>query len=224
MKTELILGLLLLATILPAQTITTNSYNYTTPGLVPDNNPSGWATTFTVSGLGGAITNIQVALDITGGFNGDLYAYLLGPTGQMAVLLNRVGISGSQPYGYSDAGFNIVLDGAALNSISSYQGVTNPLGGAVTGTWAADGRNVNPQASGAVIFGTSATLGLNNFDGTDANGVWTVFIADLSPGGQSTIQSVILTIMTVPEPSPWALFALGGLALLLVQGQRLRKI
>jgi len=171
--------------------------------------------------LGHAITDISVQLDITGGFNGDLYAYLAGPSGQFSVLLNRVGVSGTSAYGYSDAGFNITLaTSGTQGDVHTYQ-LSSPtfVSGQLTGTWSADGRNVDPLATGSLIGGTSATLGLGNLIGTDPDGVWTFFIADLSPGDQSTIQSVILNIMTVPEPQTWAMLG-GGLAVLWLARRR----
>ena len=212
MKTKLILGLCLVTLGLRAQMATTNSYSATPSVLLPDNNPSGYATTFTASGLAGAIADISVTLDITGGFNGDLYAYLVGPTGQLAVLLNRVGVSGSSAYGYSDTGFEITLaTSGTLGDVHNYQSLSPGINGSgqLTGTWTADGRNLDPRSPGGLFTTATPTLGLDNYLGTDPNGVWTFFIADLSPGGQSTLQGVILNIMTVPEPQSWALLGTG---------------
>lgn len=86
----------------------------------------------------------------------------------------------------------------------------------MVGTYAADGRNIDPQSSGSVFGSTSPTLGLNLYDGLNGgtlNGTWTLFIADLAAGGGSpTLNSVVLTIMTVPEPQPWVMLG-GGLIL-----------
>ncbi len=217
MKTKIILGLLLVAAAgLRAQAVTTNSTTlFTGTQLIPDNQPSGFSASQSVS-LGSTITDISVQLDITGGFNGDLYAYLAGPNGQFAVLLNRVGVSATSANGYGNTGLNITLaTSGTQGDVHVYQTLSPSYngGGQLTGTWTADGRNVNPQAAGSVIGGTSATLGLNNLIGTNPDGVWTFFIADLSAGDQSTLQSVILNIMTVPEPQTWAMFG-GGLAVL----------
>jgi len=81
--------------------------------------------------------------------------------------------------------------------------------GQLAGTWLADGRNLDPQSAGLAFSSTSPTLGLNNLIGTDPNGVWTFFIADLSPGGQSTVQNVIMNIMTLPEPQSRVRLAVG---------------
>ena len=198
-----------MATSLPAQIITTTYTN--SPGaLLLDNNPTGWSTTFTVTGLG-AITNVQVTLDITGGFNGDLYAYLVSPQGQMAILLNRVGVSDSSAYGYNNAGFNITLDSSVgADNVHGYQKFSPSYsGGQLTGTWAPDGRNLDPQSTGMLFESAGSTLALDNYFGSNPNGAWVFFIADLSSGGQGTLQNVVLTIMTVPEPQPGMMLGSG---------------
>jgi hypothetical protein len=61
-----------------------------------------------------------------------------------------------------------------------------------------------------------ATETLASFDGisgNDAAGQWTLFLADLSAGDQSTLVSWSVDITTVPEPSSLALGALGLLVL-----------
>jgi len=192
--------------------------NITVNTVVPDNNPSGLAEAFTISGVSGAISNVTVSLDVTGGFNGDLYAYLAGPGG-FAVLLNRSGVSGTSTYGYSDAGFNITLSDASANNIHFYQNVLNPGGGQLTGTWAPDGESISPLSSPS-SFPTTPTATLSSFANTDANGQWVFFIADLSPGGQSTLQNVVVNILTVPEPSTLVLASLGGLGMLAMLRRR----
>jgi len=201
MKKLIIFGGLLLATRLPAQ-ILTSAYTNSPTAVISDNNPNGWSTTFAVGDLGGTITNVQVSLNITGGFNGDLYAYLMNPSGQMAILLNRVGVSSTSEYGYNNAGFNITLDSSVgAGNVHGYQSLSPSYsGGQLTGTWAPDGRNIDPQSVGISFESAVPTLTLNNFSGNNPNGAWVFFIADMSSGGQSTLQNVVLTIMTVPEP------------------------
>jgi len=176
---------------------------------IPDGNPVGLMEQFNVSGADGSVSNVSVTLDITGGFNGDLYAYLVNPQGHLAVLLNRPGVTGSNPFGYGDAGMNIALDGLALNNIHDYGSTP---GYSLSGTtWAADGRNVNPQSAGSTLYGAPTTANLSLFENTDANGVWAFFIADLATGGgTANLNNVILTIMTVPEPQTFTLTLLGG--------------
>src|SRR4030095_15432052 len=62
--------------------------------------------TISVTGLGNQLTDINVILNVSGGWNGDLHAYLRGPNGSIAILLNRVGRTSVNPDGYSTMGFN----------------------------------------------------------------------------------------------------------------------
>jgi subtilisin-like proprotein convertase family protein len=206
---------LLLAVVVHAQTNFTYSSG-TLNTAIPVGNPVGMTETTTTAGLTGYITNIQVNLNISGGFNGDLYAYLAGPDGQFAVLLNRVGMSSTNAFGYSDTGFDITLNMTGAN-IHNYQlGGAYSLNGSgqLTGTWGADGTTVDSLSQPPSAFDSApATAGLHTYYGTDANGGWTLFIADLSSPNQATLVSWGFTINTVPEPQTWAMLA-GGAAML----------
>ena len=219
----ILLALLLVSAPGWAQTVSTSSTNNTAAS-IPDGNPVGITEKINVSGVVGTVTNVQVQLDITGGFNGDLYAYLVDPVGQMVVLFNRPGVDGSNPFGYSDAGFNITLDGAATNDVHFYQNDTYSIaGGQLTGTWAADGRINDPQSAGSVFASTLPTAGLNLYNGLNGggvNGTWTLFIADLAGGGNPTLNSVVLTIMTVPEPQTWAVLGGGVMVWVVIRRRR----
>jgi hypothetical protein len=209
----MMMAMVLLAGTVGAQTETGSSTNKTVNS-IPNGNPVGVTEQLNVAGLSGSVSSVTVALDITGGFNGDLYAYLVNPLGQMVILLNRSGVSGSSLSGYSDAGFNITL-AASGNDIHYYDNFTPTFtDGQLTGTWAADGRNIDPQSAGSVFSSTSPTAGLNLYNGVnggDMNGTWTFFIADMAAGGGSPVlNSVALTIMTVPEPQTWGLLIMGG--------------
>ncbi len=179
-----------------AQTFNTDT-SYSIGQTVPDNNPSGLALTETFSAPSIAqITDLQVTLDIAGGFNGDFYAYLTHGTG-FSVLLNRVGRDSSNPFGYADAGMNVTFDDAAPNNIHQYQLTLNPAGGALTGTWAPDGRTTDPAS---VTTADPATADLSSFNGLDPNGQWTLYIADLDPGDVGTVESFSLDVTGVGVP------------------------
>ena len=195
------------------------SYSNNANAAIPDGNPVGWVSSISVSSLTNA-SSIQVSLDITGGFNGDLYAYLVGPQGQLAVLLNRVGMSSTNSFSNGDSGFNITLSSGSPN-IHDYLDYGIPTG-QLTGTWAPDGRNISPDSAPYVFDTAATTANLDLFAGIDPNGGWTLFVADLaSGGGQSTLVSWGLTIVTVPEPQTWMLVA-GGFGTLLAV-RRFRK-
>ena len=61
-----------------AQPMTTNGYTFSPNRAVPDGNPTGLALATNLSGMTDFIANVTVSLNISGGFNGDLYAYTLG--------------------------------------------------------------------------------------------------------------------------------------------------
>src|ERR1044071_4139758 len=65
------------------------TFSWTGSQVVPDNNASGLAFTFNVPGSPLMITDVSVNLNIAGGWNGDLYAYLSHGSG-FVVLLNRI--------------------------------------------------------------------------------------------------------------------------------------
>ena len=186
---------------------------------VPDGNPTGLTSTANISTLGGTITSVTVTLDITGGFNGDLYAYLAGPVGGFSVLLNRTGITTGNSFGYNDPGFNVTFSDTATTSIHLYQSGSyslDPTTSQLLGTWAPDGNEINPQSSPGSFSGSPTTGNdLTSFLGDAANGNWTLFVADMSPGGQSTLVNWGVTVVTTPEPQTWVMVA-GGIGMLLV--------
>ena len=207
MKTILIL--LLLA--LPLRAASSYNQTFTVSTQIPDNNIIGIANTRNVATTITRITSLSVSLNISGGWNGDYYAYLSHGSG-FAVLLNRPGRSQSSPFGSGSSGFNILLTDSAASDIHT----TIPNSGQVTGTYQPDARNTDP-ASASDNDVRSAFLG--TFAGLDANGQWTLFIADVSPGGTGTLQGWTLEIQGIPEPG-CGLFAIFGV--LLMAGRRSR--
>lgn len=174
---------------------------------IPDGNVNGYQNTINVSGLGGSeniITDVNVKLNISGGYNGDLYVYLTHSSG-FSVLLNRTGRTVGDPFGYGDAGFNVTLNDSASTDIHAYGGNGSAQ---LAGTWQPDARNTDP----ATVVNTSPRGAfLNAFNGLDANGSWTLFAADIAGGDQSTLVSWEVDITTVPEPATMALGIFGAL-------------
>jgi subtilisin-like proprotein convertase family protein len=199
------------------------STNLTLNTAIPDNNPSGVASAFTVGGIGGTISNVTVSVNISGGFNGDLFAYLTGPGGY-AVLLNRTGLSSTNANGYGNPGFALTFlgGGADIHNYGAGLFTTNGAG-QLTGSWGADGRTISPFSAGGAFDAAARTALLDSFIGTGANGNWGFFIADYATGDIATLVSYSVTITTVPEPGTIALLAVGGLALLAARRKALAK-
>jgi len=121
----------------------------------------------------------------------------------MSVLLNQVGTPANSGLGYGDSGFNVTLSDTAAYSIHNYQANSPTItAGVVQGTWQPDG------------------AGLSVFNGLDASGTWSLYLADLNPGGVTTVSSWGLLVTTVPEPSTLALSVMGGLGTLLLFRRR----
>ena len=96
-----------------------------------------------------------------------------------------------------DHGLTILLDDQLGTDLHQYGGNG---GDTLSGTWAADGRNINPTSSGLTFDNTPRTALLNSFNGTDPNGVWTLYLADVAFGGQARLAGWSLEITAVPEP------------------------
>jgi len=192
---------------------------------IPDGDLSGMAlsTNLTLPTLAGSISAVTVSLNISGGWNGDLYGYLVRPGGQgFAVLFNRVGVSNTATqFGYGDTGFNVTFSDSASDNFHYYQNVGGySLSGS---TWTPDGRNIDPTSDPNLFGSTSPSTFLSSFNGYDANGVWTLFLADLSAGDQSTLVSWTIDITTVPEPSTMALTGVGLAGVMLLIRRRTRS-
>ena len=167
----------------------TNNYSFTVDvnQNVPDANASGLTSVASFTGMVGDISDITLSLNLGSApgdlaFNGDLYAYLVGPNGGYAVLLNRTGVSDTgTAFGYSDTGFNMTF-AAGGNDIHFYQNFSYNLNGSgqLTGTWGVDGRAIDPASDPSLFDTTAPSATLDSFTGTNPNGDWTLFLADMS--------------------------------------------
>ncbi len=177
-----ILTAALLLTAIWAQATLTQTQSFS-GGTIADGNPLGtvFSGTYSQTGFNSPVLGATVGLEITGGYNGDLYAYLVAPNGTLVMLMNQPGV-GVNGFGASGAGMNITLADSGSTGI---QGVT----------------------SGSVLSGTYSAAGtLGTFNNSTANGTWQLFFADLGAGGgTSTLNGWTLTLTVVPEPITWAL-------------------
>lgn len=182
----------------------TNLFSVTDLNLqLPDGTGMGVFNQYAVSGIDGQIAKVMVTLDLSGTWNGDLYAYLSSGDSN-AVLLNRVGRTDSSSWGYSDHGVQVRLDDAAINGdIHRYRETlfSDPLhglSGPLTGDWAPDGRNIDPDL---VEENDARNALLSAFNQQGPNGIWTLFVADLSFGDLHYLRGWSLEIL-VPNHMP----------------------
>ena len=175
----------------------TQSYSKSVGLQIPDGDSSGLASQITVAGTN-LVTSVEVTLVISGGWNGDLYAYL-EHDGEMAVLLNRAGLTGENPAGAATTGMNVTFSDAAATDV--HTGLSTTYGTLATGTYQPDGRAADPNE---VLDSSPRTLSFAGFTDQIASGYWTLFIADVAGGETATLESWDLTLTTaaaVPEPT-----------------------
>lgn len=194
---QTLLALLLAGATAQAALYTSGTLN----SILPDGNPNGISSTINVSGLGSSLSDVNFFINLSGGFNGDIYAYL-SHDGVLVPLLNRVGAGSGNMFGFSTAGFsNITLDDAATGG--NIHDIAAP---APWGAYTPDGGS------------------LSAFNGSDPNGSWTLFVSDLAGGGGdslSVVESWSLDITAVPEPVGLGLGAFGVVLMLSTTGRYL---
>lgn len=180
--------------------------------VVPDGDTAGWYDSRTIGAIPGPILDVNVTLHLSGGWNGDLYGYLTHG-GSTVVLLNRVGVGSGNVFGSGASGFEVVLDDGALVDIHAYPGSASlPL----NGIFQPDGRTIAPLSPPAAFddaLRQNDGNPLANFNGMDASGTWTLFLADVSNGEQTVVQSWGIRIEAIPEPASSALTLTGILLL-----------
>lgn len=134
-----------------------------------------------------SLTDVRVGLHLTGrgagGFAAEMFVSLNQDLSVTSVLLNRVGVSGGNPFGFGYDGWNVDLaDAGAGGDIHA----ASLVSGVLTGEFAPDGRT--SATSGERL----ALLGL--FNGRLGNGDWYLNVADLAAGGTMRLESWSLTL------------------------------
>jgi len=141
----------------------------------------------TVAPGGSVGDGLVVALNITGGYNGDFYAYLVAPNGTTDLLLNEPGV-GVNGFGASGSGMDITLADNSPNGSIQYVTSSEALSG-----------SYQPDSP------------LSMFNSSPANGDWTLFFADEgSGGGNATLDSWSLGVTAIPEVASPALYLFFG--------------
>jgi hypothetical protein len=204
-KQRLSVLVFLLAVSSASATVYMSTYDYVGPiyGL-PDGNLNGAYSSINVIGAPPVLYDIRVAIEIAGGYNGDLYGYV-SHNGVLVPLVNRIGVRSGNVFGSDGAGMNVTFaDGAAGNIHAAGNGF-------LTGSYRPDGQNISPLSAPGSFDAGGGTITLNGtFGNMDPNGSWTLFFADVVTGGGSfTINGWNLQISSVPEPGVCSLAILG---------------
>lgn len=190
---------------LHATTIITR-FDFTINQPIPDNDPVGFSDTRQVSSPITAITGVTILLSMEGGWAGDMYAYVTHASG-FAVLINRPGRSGTNLAGSGVSQMSIILKDDAESDIHT----AIPTTGLVSGEFQPDARMIDPDDS---LDTSPRSAFLSSFHGLDANGEWTLFVADVAAGDQMVLNDWSLVVEGIPEPSTSVMALLGLMALL----------
>jgi subtilisin-like proprotein convertase family protein len=198
MKTRILIGLLAAAwgtTQVQAAFIESDSPNQ----MIPEGNPVGVVFTTSVTDIpaGNIVSGLTVGFNVSGGYNGSMYAYLVSPNGTKVTLLNQPGVTGSNPFGYGGSGFDVTFSDAGTGNIQT-----------------------TPETPGTVLTGVYQPVdSLSGVNGSLADGTWTLYFADLVLGGGSpTLNNVTWDITVtptgVPDSGNTLMLLSGGLATL----------
>jgi subtilisin-like proprotein convertase family protein len=160
---------------------------------VPDNNPVGLSDTRQITTPITGITKVTVGISMSGGWAGDLYAYLSHGSG-FTVLLNRPGRTLVDVAGSGVSEFTVEFDDDAAGDIHT----AIPSSGSASGFFQPDAREADPDLA---LDSSPRSAFLSSFTGLDPNGEWTLFVADVSPGEAMVLDSWTLKVEGVPEPA-----------------------
>lgn len=190
---------------LTSQAATTISDTWIVNNQVPDNSPIGLSDTRMLVSDVTSIESVEVSLDLFGGWAGDLYAYLSHGSG-FSVLLNRPGRTASVDEGSGVVSMLVQISDLGASDIHT----ALPSSGTGIGMFQPDGRNIDPDFS---LDTTPRSALFDSFYGLNANGAWTLYIADVASGDTMTLNSWSLKVSGVPEPSVAMMALLGSLCL-----------
>lgn len=183
-----------------------NQWSFAVGSTVPDNSGIGLTDRQEISTPLAYLTSVTVHLSMTGGWSGDMYAYIAHASG-FSVLLNRPGRTASNSAGSGVTELMISLTDDSLADIHT----ALPASGSAAGFFQPDARSIDPDYA---LDSSPRTAFLASFNGLDPNGEWTLFVADLSGGDEMVLNGWGLSLQGVPEPSVALLAALGGCMLL----------
>jgi hypothetical protein len=180
-----------------------------------------YPSTILVSGLLPQISSITLTLTnfTRSGRPDDVDILLVGPTGASLIVFSDVGgnggATGTLTFTLSDLAGSFLPDGGPLVSgtFKPTNESTNETGPANFPAPAPAGAYGNP---GGVTVGAGPNTFASQFNGTNPNGTWSLYIVDDTGGSGGETGSITgwsLDIVAVPEPSTWALLIAGVAAL-----------
>lgn len=174
-----------------------------TPFTIPDFGAASlYPSTILVSGIAGTVERVTVTLSgYTHGYPRDVDVMVVGPAGQNLVVMSDT------PFALTAPPVTFNFDDYALTELPA--GI-EPAG---SGTWRPTNLGTTDAFPAPAPTPSAATM-LATFNGTNPNGLWSLYVTDDAPGDAGSVGAWSITF--APEPAAaaqWtALFALLGLA------------
>lgn len=193
--------LAVLLAVFALQPASAQTFTNPAPISIPDSGPATpYPSNIAVAGLAGNIISLTVTLfGLSHTFPDDIDILLVGPTGVKLLLMSDVG-------GFDDA------NGITLTFMDGAPGLPDS-GQLVSGTFAPTNFGTGDTFPAPAPGGPYASL-LSAFNGTNGNGLWSLYVVDDLGGDVGSISGgYSLNFTVVPEPSTYALLA-GGLLVL----------
>jgi subtilisin-like proprotein convertase family protein len=176
--------------------------DFTSPGgPIPDNDPSGLVIAFDVAGLTRRVRTVRVQLDVTHSFIGDLHVQLEAPQGIAKLpLFSRVGVKADSASGIFGsnrdlAGVYAFRDDAPAE-LWAASGPASPAVIAAGAYRTSTGGVVSTLRGGCT---TTLELAFGGLTPAQANGTWTLQVADRSSADIGFVSSATLTIVEQDE-------------------------
>jgi subtilisin-like proprotein convertase family protein len=158
-----------------------------------------YPSTILVSGVAGNVVKLTISLfQISHSFPDDIDMLLVGPQGQTAVIFSDVG-GGPDP---QVVNYDITLDDAAPLAMLD----TGPL---APGTFQPTNIGTADTFPGPAPGSFSSVSALSQFNGTNPNGTWSLYVVDDAAQDSGSIGGGWSINITVPEPSTWMLVSFG---------------
>ncbi len=165
----------------------------TNPGLpVPPTGtgPGTMSATLDVSGGPASITDLNLIIDITHTYCGDLDIILVPPSNDRYIHLTSDSGAGGDNFTFTrfDQQSSVNISSGVFPAVAPFNGTFQPEGGDIV--WA-----------GTIPLPGFSLAGLDDFIGTDSNGTWTLIIHDDAGGDLGTLNYLSLELNGATDPN-----------------------
>ncbi len=207
--TSLYIGVMVSLSLVASVGAATFPANAGTLGAIPDSNLTTPAcqnnsttfrdVTFTVSGMTGAISSVEIAFNASHTYIQDLEVTLSAPSGQSLLLFSATGTTSTSANACGSFGFrNLQSANTYTFADSASANWWTTVGSVGTGATIPTSTNrTNITAIGGIVAPPPAVTSLNTaFAPATANGTWTLRFRDRGAGDTGTVTGANLTINT----------------------------